>query len=44
MPYSNIDNIDIVVTLLKKHEIKDLIISPGGTNISIVKKFKMITF
>lgn len=38
MLYSNMDNIDIVVTLLKKHEIKDLIISPGGTNIAIVKK------
>lgn len=34
---SNIDNIEIIVKLLKENNIKDLVISPGGTNIPIIK-------
>lgn len=38
MEYTNNDNIKIVVKLLKKNNIRDLVISPGGTNISFIKK------
>lgn len=37
MKYKNIENINIVVKLLKENKIKDLVISPGGTNISLIK-------
>ena len=37
MGYSNMDNIHIVVSLLKQNNIHDLVISPGGTNIPIIK-------
>lgn len=37
MKYSNIDNIEIVVKLLKENNISDLVISPGGTNIPVIK-------
>ena len=37
MDYSNVDNVNILVTLLKENGIKDLVISPGGTNIPIIK-------
>lgn len=37
MSYSNIKNIELVAELLKKHNIKSLIISPGGTNIPLIK-------
>lgn len=37
MKYNNIENIKIVVKLLKENKIKDLVISPGGTNIPIIK-------
>lgn len=37
MTYSNSNNIDLVVALLKSNNISDLVISPGGTNIPIVK-------
>ena len=37
MNFSNIDNIDIVVKLLKENNVRDLIISPGGTNIPIIR-------
>lgn len=33
----NIENIEILIKLLKKHNIKYVVISPGGTNISFVK-------
>lgn len=38
MEFSNIDNIEIVVSILKQNNIKNLVISPGGTNIPIIKK------
>lgn len=37
MDYSNVDNVNILVMLLKENGIKDLVISPGGTNIPIIK-------
>lgn len=37
MNFANIDNVNIVVTLLKENNICDLVISPGGTNISVIK-------
>lgn len=36
--YVNEDNISIIVRLLKENKIRDLVISPGGTNIPIVEK------
>lgn len=36
MEYSFKENISIVVDLLKENNIKDLVISPGGTNMSII--------
>lgn len=37
MNFENIENIKMVTELLKKHNIKDLVISPGGTNIPLIK-------
>lgn len=37
MEYSNIENIKIVVSLLKENNITNLILSPGGTNIPLIK-------
>ncbi|MEI1256631.1 thiamine pyrophosphate-binding protein [Blautia sp. JLR.GB0024] len=37
MAYANIDNIKILIQLLKKNKISDLVISPGGTNIPIIE-------
>lgn len=37
MGYKNIENINIVVNLLKENKIRDLVISPGGTNIPLIK-------
>ena len=37
MGYKNIENINIVVKLLKENKIRDLVISPGGTNIPLIK-------
>lgn len=37
MNFENINNIEMVVEILKLHNIKNLVISPGGTNIPIVK-------
>ena len=37
MEYKNIENINIVVKLLKENKIRDLVISPGGTNIPLIK-------
>lgn len=37
MKYKNVENINIVVKLLKENKIKDLVISPGGTNIPLIK-------
>ena len=36
MRYKNIENINIVVNLLKENEIRDLVISPGRTNILLM--------
>lgn len=37
MEFNNTKNIEIIVKLLKENNIKDLVISPGGTNIPVVK-------
>lgn len=37
MKYSNLENFTLVVNLLKKKSIKNIVISPGGTNIIITK-------
>lgn len=37
MKFSNINNVEILVDLLKENNIKDLVISPGGTNIPVIK-------
>lgn len=37
MEFQNINNIEMVAELLKKHGINNLVISPGGTNIPLVK-------
>lgn len=37
MEYKNIENINIVVKLLKENKIRDLVISPGGTSIPLIK-------
>lgn len=37
MEFSNINNVEIVVKLLKENDIRDLVISPGGTNIPVIK-------
>ena len=44
MNFSNIDNIDIVVKLLKENNVRDLIISPGGTNIPIIRAVQNVDF
>ena len=36
MEFTNIENIDIIVKLLKVNGIRDLVISPGGTNMAII--------
>lgn len=36
--YENIENIKLVVKLLKEHDIRNLVISPGGTNIPLIKE------
>ena len=40
----NIENIDLLVKLLKKHNIRHFVISPGGTNISLVKALQNDSF
>lgn len=35
--HSNSENVNIVVDLLKKHGIKHIVISPGGTNIPVIR-------
>jgi len=35
--YTNMENIHIVVELLKKHHINQVVISPGGTNIAFIR-------
>ena len=44
MLYENIENIENITKLLKEHNIKDLVISPGGTNIPLVKKVQDDSF
>lgn len=42
--YSNEQNIQIVVSLLKQHNIKRVIVSPGGTNVSFVASLQCDPF
>lgn len=44
MEYENIKNIELVYELLKEHNIKHIVISPGGTNIPLVKKIQNDSF
>ena len=44
MHYDNIKNIELIVELLKQHSIENLVISPGGTNIPLVKLVQNDTF
>lgn len=44
MEYKNFDNIEIIVKLLKTNGIHNLVISPGGTNIPLVKAVQNDTF
>lgn len=37
---NNIENINIVVSLLKEHNIKYIVVSPGGTNIALVSRIQ----
>lgn len=37
MDYKNRENISIIVALLKANNISDLVLSPGGTNISVIR-------
>ena len=37
MAYNNFKNIQMVVEFLKQHNIRQLVISPGGTNVPLVK-------
>lgn len=37
MKFENIENIHITVSLLKENKIRDLVISPGGTNIPLIR-------
>ena len=34
--YSNIKSVQILIALLKKYEIKDIILSPGGSDVPII--------
>lgn len=43
MEYTNNNNIEIVVRLLKENNISDIVISPGGTNIPFIKNYKMMS-
>ena len=40
MEYTNNNNIELVVNLLKQNNISDVVISPGGTNIPFIKKMQ----
>ena len=40
LSYDNIKNIELTVDILKKHNIKHFVISPGGTNIPLIKKIQ----
>lgn len=44
MNFENIKNIEMIANLLKEHNIKNLVISPGGTNIPLVKKVQQDAF
>lgn len=35
--YDNVKNIELTVELLKEHNIRNLVISPGGTNIPVIR-------
>lgn len=37
MSFKNTDNIELIVKSLKNHEIRDFVISPGGTNIPLIR-------
>ena len=40
----NLKNISIVTRLLKSNGINHVVISPGGTNIALIKAIQMIHF
>ncbi len=44
MPYSSEKNIQIVITLLKAYNIRKIIVSPGGTNVSFVASVQKDSF
>ena len=44
MGNSNIRSIEIIVELLKKHNIRYVVVSPGGTNIAFVKAVQNDSF
>ena len=37
MDFKNSNNIELIVELLKNNDIHDFVISPGGTNIPIIR-------
>lgn len=41
---NNLENINIVVSLLKNHDIRYIVISPGGTNIALVSALQNDSF
>ena len=41
---NNEKNIDIIVSALKAHNIRHIVISPGGTNICFVRKVQKDSF
>ena len=41
---NNIENINIVVALLKRHNIRNIVTSPGGTNIALVSALQNDSF
>lgn len=42
--YTNIENLDIVISLLKQHNIRHIVISPGGTNQRLIWKIQEDSF
>ena len=41
---NNLGNINIVISLLKDHNIRYIVASPGGTNIALVSAFQNDSF
>lgn len=42
--YTNIENLDIVISLLKQNNIRHIVISPGGTNQRLIWKIQEDSF